>query len=449
MTGVRDTIERAAAAEQRAAIRRLLTQPLVGQREHPDDYASIVKHARDLAGWFADHTGWQLVVDASGGFARLHKTPSHPDATRPATTSTRERRPFDTRRYTLVCLALAALDQRPGQTTLRSLVDAVTARSHELDGVAAYDGTHYGDRRALVDALRLLTELGIIAQRDGDTDRYARSGSGDALYDIDDRRLGQLIAAPSSPSLVEGPDDLPVEVYPDTEEGVRLRARHRVMRRLLDDPVVHYDDLDEAERDWLRYSLGHVHAVLDHDVGLVLERRAEGAIAVDPERELTDETFPDGNSTVKHAALLLAEQLTARVRATRSADRTLPDPAPVVGDDWVVATTQQLLDGIGQRAGWSAAYLDDERGARRLTDDAMALLERFGLVVRRPDARAASETEAGTGSQPGWQPRPAIARFAPAAPTPTGAPARPRRRIEPTPPAAQRDAQTSLFEERP
>jgi len=422
VTAVSETLERAAAAERRSAIRRLLAQPLIGQREDPAVYAAIVRNARDLAGWFADHTGWQLVVDASGGFARLHKAPSHPDATRPATTATRERRPFDARRYTLVCLALAALDARPGQTTLKQLVDAVTARSHELDGVAAYDGTRYGDRRALVDALKLLTELGIVTQRDGDTDRYARSGGGDALYDIDDRRLGQLIAAPSSPSLVAGPDELPVEVYPDTDEGLRLRARHRVMRRLLDDPVVHLDELDDRERDWLRHSLAHVHDTLERDVGLLLERRAEGAIAVDPDGEVTDETFPDGSSTVKHAALLLAEQLTDRARASR-ADADL-DAVPVVAHDEVVAITGRLLETVGRRCGWSVAYLDDERGPASLAQDALALLERFGLVARRPT---------------GWEPRPAIARFAPA---PPGGEAGGRD------PATARP-QASLFEERP
>lgn len=398
MTAVVDTIERAAAADRRAAIRRLLAQPLVGQREDPEVWSSIVRHARDLAGWFADHTGWQLVVDASGGFARLHKTPAHPDTTRPATTARRDRRPFDRRRYVLMCLALAALDERPGQTTLQQLVDAITSRSQQIDGVTAYDGTRHGDRRALVDALRLLAELGIITQRDGDTDRYARSGAGDALYDIDDRRLSQLVAAPSSPSLVDGPGDLPVEVYPDTDEGQRLRARHRVMRRLLDDPVVYLEDLTDRERDWLMHSLGHVHAVLEHDVGLVLERRAEGAIAVDPDRELTDETFPDGNSTVKHAALLLAEVLTDRVRGVRAPDDG-PGSVPVVPHVEAIDLVQELIDGIGRRCGWSAAYLDDDRGADRLAADALGLLERFGLVA------------AGDG---GWEPRPAIARFAPA-----------------------------------
>lgn len=391
----------AALTERRRAIRALLARPLLGQREAPETYAAIVSHRRELTEWFAEHTGWQLVVDTSGGFARLHKTDDRDDDTRAATAG-RQARAFDRRRYVLLCLALAALDERGGQTTLRHVAEAVGAHSREQDGIAAFDAARMTDRRALVDALKLLTELGVIAVRDGDDDRYALSGSGDALYDIDDRRIAQLIAAPSSPSLVDAPDKLPVETYPDSEEGQRLEARHRVMRRLLDEPVVYYDELSEGEHHWLAHSLRHVHTVLDGDVGFAVERRAEGLLAVDTDREVTDETFPDGSSTVKHAALLLAEQLGETVRATRQDASPDHVAVPVVADADVEAMTRRLLDAYGERCGWSAAYRDRDDGAAALAAEALALLRRFGLVAR---------------CDGGWRPRPAIARYVPAVPT--------------------------------
>jgi uncharacterized protein (TIGR02678 family) len=389
----------AAQAERRAAVRRLLVRPLLGQREDPDAYAGVVRHRRALTDWFAEHTGWQLVVDASGGFARLHKTDPTDDDTRPAVAG-RQARPFDRRRYVLLCLTLAALDHRPGQTSLKHVAEAVETHSREQPGIEPFDAARMADRRALVDVLRLLGGLGVLTERDGDSDRYAASGTGDALYDVDDRRLGQLISAPSSPSLVDGPDDLPVEVYPDTDDGQRLRSRHRVMRRVLDEPVVYYDDLDERERDWLVHSLAYVHDVCDRDVGLLIERRAEGLAAVDTQREVTDETFPDGSSTVKHAALLIAEHLCARVRAARAAAG--PDSPPlVVGDAEAVTLAGELLATYGQRCGWSATYRERDDGAAALAADAFALLRRFRLVDR---------------CDGGFQARPAIARFAPGAP---------------------------------
>lgn len=373
-------------------IRALLRTPLLGQRDDPDGYAAIARHQREIAEWFGDHTGQTLIVDRSGGFARLHKVATRPDPTRPALTRGARARPFDRRRYVLVCLALAALDRASGQTTLRTLAEVVTALAADLPDVTPLDATRQSERRAFVDALRLLIGLGVIAERDGEVDDYV-THDGDALLDVDDRRIGQLLGAPNAPSMVAGPGDLPVEVYPDTAEGRRIRARHRVMRRVLEDPVVYLADLDDAEQEWLRHSFAHVHDLVDRDVGLVVERRAEGLLAVDGDGDLTDERFPDGGSTVKHAALLLAEQLTRLAAAA-------PDHDLVVTDERVSALVGELVDAYAQRCGWRQAYRDTA-GQRTLAADAMALLAAFQLVE---------------GVDGGWRPRPAIARFAAADP---------------------------------
>lgn len=401
MPDLGQTIETAEVAERRLARRRLLASPFVGQRADPEGYAAVLRHRRDLAEWFAEHAGWQLVVDETGGFARLHKTPSHRDATRPPTCG-HDHRPFDRRRYTLLCLALAVLDEGRGQTTLRQIAEGVTAASRGRAGLDEFDATRHAERRALVDALRHLVTLEVLRERDGDATGYALGGAGDVLYDVEERRIAQLIAAPSSPSLTDGPDGLPVEVYPDTEEGERTRARHRVMRRLLDDPVVYYDDLNDVERGWIHHALGHVHRILEDDVGLLVERRAEGLAAVDPARELSDEVFPDGGSTVKHAALLLAERLTDLARSQpRAAEGGAPPPPPVIPEPELALWTAQFAQEIGVRSGWRTLGSDGPESAAALAQEALALLARFGLVRR---------------VEGGWQPRPAIARFAPDAP---------------------------------
>jgi hypothetical protein len=66
-----------------------------------------------------------------------------------------------------------------------------------------------------------------------------------------------------------------------------------------------------------------------------------------------------------------------------------------------VAWTAALHDDYGERCRWSRQYPADDDGTRRLASDAIALLQSFQLVARTPG---------------GWRPRPAIARFAAAAP---------------------------------
>jgi uncharacterized protein (TIGR02678 family) len=179
-----------------------------------------------------------------------------------------------------------------------------------------------------------------------------------------------------------------------TEEGERLRARQTVFRLLLDDPVVYLDDLDARAREWLGHGSGFAYERLEADVGLAVERRAEGLAAIDPEGTLSDSTFPEGSSTVKHAALLLCEWM---------ADRARPGSPGSPGSDDAPARWSEVEERIAAcRAdcgeAWSKEY-GGEDGDARLARDAAATLEAFGLARR---------TEAGVAA------RPAAARFAPA-----------------------------------
>jgi len=377
--------------QRRRAVRALLRRPLVVERQHPDSFTDIVRHRTWLQGWFAEQAGWTLVVDRGAGFARLHKVPARVHGTRRARVKGRSSF-LDQRRYTLLCLILAALDDSPRQTTLVRVAELVEELSSEDPHLETYDGTAYGDRRALVDVLRWLVELGLLRPRDGDEERYVRGRAGDALYDVNDRLLGHMVSTPIPPSLAGDPRSMMREPYAETEEGRRQRARHRVFRRVLDDPVVYYEDLDTAEYSWLDHSRGFVYQQLEENVGLVVERRKEGLAAVDPTGRLTDELFPGGGSTIKHAALLLAEQIVSRHRE---------QPGVAIGDEDLAELATCLMADYGRRCRWSKQYLGADGGASRLARDAAALLEGFGLIQRADD---------------GWQPRPALARFVPRAP---------------------------------
>jgi uncharacterized protein (TIGR02678 family) len=386
------TLETVRQAERRSALRHLLRHPLTTARAAPDVFPAIVRHREWLARWFAEQPGWKLVVPPGGGFARLYKMTAGAEATRPARVSGKP--PFDRRRYVLLCLTLAALEEAAAQTTIRRLAELLEHVGRDEAAVEGFDPNVFSERRAFVDVLRWLVEQGVLAVRDGDAERWARDRDGDALYDVDERLLGQLVAAPVPPALAAEPADAVREPYAETEDGARLRARHDVFRKLLDDPVVYYDELSPREHEWLDHSRAFVYGRLADDAGLRVERRREGLAAVDPEGEVSDTLFPDGGSTVKHAALLLGEQLTARAKPRAGEDVEVGE-AQVV--DWAAA----LQADYGERCRWSRQYPADHDGARRLAFDAMALLESFRLVAR---------------TATGWRVRPAIARFAPSAP---------------------------------
>ncbi len=384
------TFEEARAVERRRVLRRLVATPLLLADRDPDAFAAVVRHRAELSRWFAENAGWTLLVDASAGHARLMKRPARPDSTRPARAPGKGA--FDRRRYALLCLVLAALDDEPAQVTLARLAEAVRDLSLDEPELRPFDPGLASERHAFVDVVRLLADLGVLALRDGDAERYARSREGDALYDVRERLLSQLLAASRPPALAGTPERMREEERGETEEGERTRARQEVFRRLLDDPVLYLDDLDERAREWLQGGSGFVYDRLLRDVGLSTERRAEGLAAIDPEGTLTDTAFPEGSSTVKHAALLLCEWLADRARRARAAGAE-DAPAPF---DEVVARVAALR---GDHAGrWSKEYEDGDAGAADLATDALRLLMGFGLGARVDG---------------GFVARPAAARFSP------------------------------------
>jgi uncharacterized protein (TIGR02678 family) len=370
-------------------LRGLWQQPLVTSTSDPELLQLIVRHRPWLTDWLADHPGLKLVVDPRAGFARLHLIPAAARGTHPAEIRGRT---FDRRRYVLLCLSLAALARfGRSQTTLGHLAETLEEISRDTPDCEPFDATRAAERRAFVDVLRWLVAHSVLRLRDGDAERYARSREGDALYDVADHLIGQLIACPIPPSHAGTPERLLDEHYPATEEGERLRARHQAVRLVSSEPVVYFDELPSRTADWLEQSRGFVYRLAEEDLGMQVERRREGIAAVDPAGEVTDTRFPDAGSTVKHAALLLAEQLTELWR------RGEQEP---VRRDWVVERVGSLAASYSTRCGWSKRF-DGPAGLVALAEEALALLNAFKLVELTDD---------------GVLPLPAIARFAPAAP---------------------------------
>lgn len=391
MSQLATALEDAARARRRRAVRYLLTHPIVLAEREPEVFSDLRAEGEELGRWFADKLGWALHVDHAAGLARLYKRPAVPDATRPARRPGKA--PFDRRRYVLLASALAALDASGGQTTLRWIADEIRSRMAD-DGLAPFDPDERAERLAFVDVLRFLEELGVLTARDGEADAYAQKRDSDALYDVRERVLAHLVAAPIPPALAESAASVATDsTYPDSDDGRTLRARHAVFRRLLEEPVVYFEELAPAERDYLAQAAGHVYAELDERAGLAVERRAEGIAGVDPVGEVTDDRFPDASSTPKHAALLLVEWFADLGR----------DGRRLVTHAECVDRTAELHRTYAERCNWAKAYGDGRAGLERLAADALGLLSAFALVRPRDG---------------GWELRAALARFAPEAPKP-------------------------------
>ncbi|RSM45498.1 TIGR02678 family protein [Amycolatopsis balhimycina DSM 5908] len=315
MSSLADALSVSRADEFRRAARALLRRPIIrAAGQGSDDFTLIRRHTSELRAWFDRNTGWRLTVDSE--VARLVKTvATTADHTHPAR-DVRSKQPFGRRRYVLLCLALATLERADAQITLGRLAEQVVlaAADPELTG-AGITFTLQGreERTDLVSVVRLLLDLGVLSRVSGDEDAFVKD-TGDVLYDVERRVLAGLLAAPRGPSTVQATafEDrlaaLTAELSPTTDELRNQRIRQQLTRRLLDEPVLYYDELTEAEFAYLNSQRGAITARIVELTGLKAEVRAEGIAMVDPADDLTDVRMPE-TGTEGHATLLLAEYL--------------------------------------------------------------------------------------------------------------------------------------------
>ncbi len=280
--------------ERRVAARHLLQHPLTCLEHDADAFRLIRRHEAELDRWFTQRLGYRLHVESDS--ARLFKSTTVPQ-TRPL--RAQSDRAFTQLEYVLLALVLATTTAGPAVISLRDLIEGVRSAAAEAEVALAGDAT---ERRALVAVLRWMIDGGLAAELHARVDAYATDEGADAVLRLRPDRIALL----PQPAMVGV--DRPADLLAGAER--RPATRQWLRARLVEDPVVYRDDVDDEEWAELRRRLGEESRLLDEMFGLVLEARAEGVAAIDPTGSLADLRFPAGG-TVGHAALLLIERLGA------------------------------------------------------------------------------------------------------------------------------------------
>ena len=320
---LREEVDATVRAERQQAIRALLREPLLlPEGKSAADFARVRRHGGYLTEWFAHHAAWTLNITAE--VARLRKTPADAgDPTRPAT-DPKNLEPFNRRRYALFCVALSVLERGERQITLGRLFEnmaaALAAEPLFAEQGVVLEPERQGSRRDLVLVMRRLIHLGALRRVQGNEDAFVRDRSTDALYAIERPVLAALPLGARSPSLL--PEDVPAphralieEPVPASREARNRSISVHLVRRLLDDPVIYYDELSEEARAYLESQRSFLLKTLEEDTGLVPEVRAEGIALGDLSGDATDVGLPE-EGTEGHLTLLLATWMADRLRQT-------------------------------------------------------------------------------------------------------------------------------------
>jgi uncharacterized protein (TIGR02678 family) len=361
------------AGERRIGARHLMSSPILNAARHPGELDLVRQHASALKSMFAAQLGYALVVEST--FARLVKAPL------PASAAVRAaRRPSDSAAFTpntyvhlaLVCAALLA----PGvgeQVLISALVDQVRADAAE-QAITITDGL--SDRRQLVTALSLLAAWGAISETDGSLTAWGERREDEALLSINRALLAHLL-----PSALHQYD----QARATWTQRELDNPRRRLRRRLVESPAVFRAELPSDELDVLSRERHDLARHLDENFGLVLEVRAEGALAYDPAGELTDVDFPGGGS-VKQAALLLLDELVVALQPAADSTVTIGGQTlPGVLAPWsqVDALLADLI--VRYRRMWKSLYVESRDALRA---DTVELLTSLRLAAGTDDGLA-------------------------------------------------------------
>lgn len=350
-----------AAQEVAEMLRLLMVRPWLVAGRDDDAIATVRIHAEAVREALA-RLGWVLVVERD--LVRLRKSP-------PARREAHASAGPNPRTCQWFFLLVAAAESMGRRVALGTLVTAARAGAAEA-GVAVTGDI--GERRAVVAALKMLSQRGVVEELDGDVDGYIGDDDPPVLLAVHHTRLLHVIANYS-------PDHDPATDPEGWLGAVEREAdvARRMRRRLVDDTVVHVCDLDDAETDWLSRRLRDDGRRVADAFGLHVERRSEGAAFVvsafdaNPPWRLGPLPFP-ASGTVAHAALLVCNWATGE-----------GDEEPVtagwrrVTDKELVAKLEELA--AAQRAGsggWSRELASDPGG--RLRADVIAFLEGLDLV---------------------------------------------------------------------
>lgn len=361
------------AGERRIAARHLMSSPILTAARQPGELDLVRRHASALKSMFATQLGYALVVESS--FARLVKAPL------PASAPVRPvRRPTDGAAFTpntyvhlaLVCAALLA----PGvgeQILISALVDQIRADAAE-QAITITDGL--SDRRQLVTALTLLAAWGAISETDGSLSAWGERREDEALLTVNRALLVHLL-----PNALHEYDVADATwTQPELDN-----PRRRLRRRLVESPALFRAELPADEVDVLSRERHDLAKQLDENFGLVLEVRAEGALAYDRDCGLTDVDFP-GSGSAKQAALLLLDELVVALRPTAESTVTILDQVlPGVMAPW--SQVDAVLAGLiaRYRTMWKNAYVESGDVLRA---DAVELLTSLRLAAGTDDGLA-------------------------------------------------------------
>lgn len=201
--------------------------------------------------------------------------------------------------YVFLCLILIYLEERTRgeQFILSGLIDYIQNLVAEVDiQEIKIDFTIYSQRRAMVNVLRFIKEMGFIVIYDGDEGKFAEDIESDVLYEV--TGASKYFMRNFSSNITDC--NLYTDIYEKEQLGLEQdkgkERRQRVYRRLFTENVVYKEESDDQDYNYIK----HYRNVINQDVDKMLESTLEvhknGAYIILTENKNFKYTFPSNRA---------------------------------------------------------------------------------------------------------------------------------------------------------
>lgn len=288
--------------EKQKCAQVLLNRNWITKEDDPELFQAVKSHYDVLRDWFQEHCGFALLVTRQ--FAKLEKIPGQAIAWMGFATFQQ------TRDYALFTYCLWYLEGKgeADQFLLTEMVEEI--REHLVSQDIFLDWTLYEHRLSMARALKLLKETGVLTAVDGDEWEWARSGTEESnvLYESSPWSRYVLRRFPRDLTTFTDIRALAEEVYAETPEGQLKKRRHRIYRRLLQEPVVYDWEWTEEEKYYVLTQRRSILDQLENMFGLEGQRYREGLVFFNPEVSGEALLFPTAKG-ISDLALLLGGEL--------------------------------------------------------------------------------------------------------------------------------------------
>lgn len=209
--------------------------------------------------------------------------------------------------YIFLCLILIYLEERTKseQFILSGLIDYIQNILVEVDiKDLKIDFTIYSQRKAMVNVLRFIKEMGFIKLYDGDENKFAEDIENDILYEV--TGVSKYFMRNFSSNITEC--NLYTDIYEKEQLGLEQdkgkERRQRIYRRLFTENVVYKENEDDQDYNYIRNYRNVINQDVDKMLESTLEVHKNGAYILLVENKNFKNTLPS-NRAISDVVLFL------------------------------------------------------------------------------------------------------------------------------------------------